>query len=116
VKEAAPVSDAQFRSELPAMLQELIGDVGEDHLACLAHQRKGTKPDQAITTANIHHNVTRFDAAAKQDPIPNRSEGLVALSERLLVATVSTMQKPSGPLVGEFRGHRLQRTNNAPTP
>src|SRR5204863_4904441 len=69
--------------------------VREDHVGCTALER--AKADQPLPAADVEELLTRNDARAVEDLVPNAPELLEHLAPHLRVAAVAVVRKPLRP-------------------
>src|SRR5207248_1143253 len=106
-EELAPLRYAQVTGYAPALVEEILGDVAEDHPAALADELDRAEADQAVARADVEHDVALADVRVLEHAATELLEIRQLPRELLGVAAVPVLEQPPRPPI-PFRAHPLE--------
>src|SRR5437763_4528972 len=106
-EELAPLRYAQVTGYAPALVEEILGDVAEDHPAALADELDRAEADQAVARADVEHDVAVADVRVLEHAAAELLEVRQLPGELLGIAAVPVLEQPPSPPV-PFRAHPLE--------
>ena len=107
-KEVAPVRHPQPVGDAPALVEEVLRDVAEDHPAALADELEGAEADQAVARADVEDDVAFADVRVLEHAAAELLEVRQLPGELLRVAAVPVLEQPPSPSIA-LLGHASGR-------